>query len=97
MRTDFYGLDTPSAPGTGAQLPVEEYTDKSVQLSGTFSVASVTIEGTLDGTNFGDVTGSLTAVGDIGAISSALKAIRVRVDALTGGTAAVKFVGRLAR
>lgn len=36
----------------GQQLPLAQYSDRSVQVSGTFGGATVTIEGSNDGTNW---------------------------------------------
>jgi hypothetical protein len=94
MRTDFYNLEIPAVANSGAALPVEEYQDKNVQVSGTFSGLDLHIEGTLDGSNWDAVTESI-GTKDIVSIPQTLKAIRVYLTALTSGSVAVQFAGKL--
>lgn len=96
MRTDFVDLDAPSSPGEGDPINVLEYTDKSIQVTGSPTGLDVVIEGTMDGTNWGSLTSSITAIG-FETIAVTVKMIRVKLIALTSGNYDVKFSGRLAR
>jgi hypothetical protein len=95
MRPDVYDLDVPAALGAGLPLPVIEYRDKTIQVTGTF-VGSLQIEGTIDGTNYDAVTPSISS-DDLLTIPHTLQAIRVRLTELTSGTPVVKFAGVLVR
>lgn len=95
MRHDYVQLPFPgSVPGQGAGVRIEEYTDKTVQVTGTFAGLSMTIQGTMDGTNWGDITAAITAVG-ITTFTATVKMIRVNATALTSGTPVVTFGGRI--
>lgn len=96
MRNDYVQVPMPgSVPGQGDPVSVAEYFDKTIQVTGTFTGLSLTIQGTMDGTNWGDITSAITAVG-ITTFEATVKAIRVNATALTSGTPVVTFGGRLA-
>ena len=94
MRTDFYNLTIPAVGQAGAELPVEEYRDKTIQVAGAFTGLNLHIEGTLDGTNWDAVTSPITSK-EIVAIPHTLKRMRVYLTALTSGAPIVKLAGRL--
>lgn len=95
MRNDFIQLPFPSSvPGPGDPVRVEEYTDKTVQVTGTFTGLSMTIEGSMDGINYGAITAPITAVG-VTTFAATVKYIRVNATALTSGTPVVNFGGRI--
>ncbi len=93
MRTDIYNLEAPQAIDVGAPLVVEPYTDKTVSIGGAF-VATLHIDGSLDGTNWDAITNPI-ATKEIISIPHTLKKIRVSVTAYTSGQPVVKFAGRL--
>ena len=96
MRTDFVDLDAPQTPSEGTPVNVLEYTDKTVQITGSPTGLDVVVEGTMDGTNWSALTASITAIG-FETIAATVKLIRVKLIALTSGNYDVKFSGRLAR
>lgn len=97
-RPDIYDLNVPAGPfpAFGTTLKVIEFTEKTVQVAGTFSGLSMTIEGTIDGTTFEALTGAITD-GEIVDLPQTVDLIRVNIAALTTGAPVVKFAGRLAR
>ena len=65
MRSQVYELDIPAAaaPSFGVALPTRDLSGKLAQLSGTFGAGALTLQGSINGTDFEDlVSGSKTAV-----------------------------------
>ncbi len=60
MRVDTYDLDVPTGDNFGVALPVEDYNEKTVQVTGVFT-GSLAIHGSIDGTNFDAITSSITS------------------------------------
>ena len=73
----------------GAALPQPNFTDRAVQVEGTFDGATVTLKGSIDGANFHTLTDpqanplSFTS----GGIKQISEAVRVLKPELSGGTA----------
>lgn len=95
MRNDYVNLPFPSSvPDQGGPVTVAEYFDKTIQVTGTFVGLSMTIQGSMDGTNWSDITAAITAVG-ITTFDATVRMIRVNATALTSGTPVIQFGGRL--
>ena len=93
MSTHFYDLNVPQSIAVGTLLGVEPYAEKTIQVDGTF-VATLHLDGSLDGTNWDAVTNPISTP-EIVSIPHTLKAIRVNVTAYTSGQPLVKLAGRL--
>lgn len=75
---------------SGERADLGRYSDKTVQVLGTFDTASVTIEGSMDGQNWAALNGA-GGVGELSGLTSATQALLienpryVRVPAIGGG------------
>lgn len=85
-------LPDPIADGNGGAVLVEAYRDKLVQVTGTFT-ATVTIQGSLDGSNWVAVTdGAFTGPGFV-EIAPAFKYLRAVVSGYASGAPVALFGG----
>lgn len=85
MRFESRTLVVPTSAGEGAAIQFERFTDKCVLVAGTFT-ATIRIQGSIDGTNFADLTADITAAGAV-EIPHTVKYIRVRTIAWTSAPA----------
>lgn len=85
-------MDCPQQVAVGAPLDVSRLEDKWVQVGGSGWTATISIEGTIDGTTWEQVHVSTTA--DIVEMLPAFKFIRCNVLAYMSGAPVVSFAGR---
>jgi hypothetical protein len=83
-RPEINTLNVPTAVGVGQASNVFRFRDKTVQVNGPF-VATLQIEGSVDGSNFVAIGTPLTAPGLL-SVPFAVQFVRVRVTAFTSGT-----------
>ena len=97
MRAQYITLPVAvtTPPVAGAAQEVDHLRNKTVQFSGTF-VATLQLEGSLDGTNWVAVESAVTAAGLV-EVSHTLKQLRVKTTAYTSGTPVAVLVGLDAR
>ncbi len=88
-------MNVPAAPGTGAGLNVESYTDKRIQFI--ITSGDYDLECSSDGITFDTVLGAITASGDLSTDDQTIpNPIRqVRVITNTGGDGAFTLTGRV--
>ena len=94
MRSEFKTLDVPQtiAASPGTPLNVENFRDKSVLLYG-WTTGTLQIHGSNDGTNFGDLTGNITAPGFVD-LPKCVQWIQIVCTVnITVGTAEASFGG----
>lgn len=94
MRFESKAMAVPTAPGTGAAILVDRFTEKTVLVGGTFT-ATISVQGSLDGSTYADLTGNITAPG-AHAIPETVRYLRIRTAAWTSSPA-VSFGGFDAR
>jgi len=80
-----------TAPNFGTALLVDRFVDKTVLVGGTFT-GSMKIQGSIDGTNWADITSAITTPSS-NAIDHTVKYLRVNLTALSAGTPVVWFDG----
>lgn len=80
-----------TAPNFGTALKVDRFTEKTVLVGGTFT-GSMKIQGSMDGTNWADLTGAITTPSS-NAITHTVAYLRVNLTALSAGTPVVYFDG----
>lgn len=91
-------LPDPVGNGSGDPLAVSEFRDMVVQVTATALSATVTLEKSLDGSNWEDVSAGLTAPGFISVPQEAIQSLRITISGFTSQTAlAVTWAGRNAR
>ncbi len=90
-RPEIITLDVPTANGVGQFVDVFKFSGKTVQFKGTFS-ASLSLEGSLDGSNFLDLNISESSP-VIVSIPETIKFLRVRVSSYSSGTPEALFSG----
>lgn len=81
MRFESKALIVPTSAGVGTAIQFDRFTEKTVVVGGTFT-ATIRIQGSIDGTNYVDLTGDITAAG-VTEIPHTVKYIRVRTVAWT--------------
>ncbi|MEE9395181.1 MAG: hypothetical protein V3W41_22040 [Planctomycetota bacterium] len=93
MSSESVTVPVPVSVATGAAAVVTNLREKAVQLSGTFS-ATITIEVSLDGTNFSALTGAvdLTAPAVV-AIPFLAVSVRADTTVYASGTPAAAVIG----
>lgn len=85
MSTHFTEMPQPAgATGTGAAMKTEGLTEKAVQAI--VSGGSVTVEGSMDGTNYTDIGGGAVTGNDWLSIPWAVKWMRLNVTVAIGGS-----------
>jgi hypothetical protein len=90
-RPEQITLDVPAAVGTGQATNVFRFRDKTVMVAGPF-VASLQIEGSIDGETFAPIGAPVTAPGFF-LLPMAIAHLRVSVTQLTSGTPRAVFAG----
>ncbi len=83
MRAEFNPLNVPASVAAGTAYGCANYTDKWIQVFGTFS-ASLDIEGTMNGSDWFKVATAITTPSAV-QVAPTLMAIRVRTTAFTSG------------
>jgi hypothetical protein len=91
LRSVFLTLAVPTSVAPGTPQDVSNYLDKWVQIGGSF-VATLSIEGSINGTDF-EVVSAVTAKGIV-EIAPLFKLLRINTTAFTSGTPSATFVGR---
>lgn len=96
MRFESKTMEAPAVAATnGDEILVERFTEKTVLFSGTF-VATMRVQGSMDGANWADVSGDVTAPSVV-EVPHTVKYLRVRTTAFTSGVPAASFGGYDAR
>lgn len=80
----FLEFAVPQAVQAGASKDTEDLVEKTVQVLGTF-VATLAIQGTVDGSTWGDIQTDITAPGLV-QIPGTFRAMRINVTAYVSGT-----------
>ncbi len=83
VRPERLNLAPPASVNVGPTFNTRRLTDKNLQVAGTF-VATLQLEGSIDGTNFADVGAAITTP-TIVAVPGYLELIRIRTTAFTSG------------
>ena len=88
-------MNVPAAPGTGAGLNVESYTDKRIEFI--ITAGSYDLECSSDGITFGTIQTAIGTSGDVSTDDQSIpRSIRqVRVVTNTGGDGAFTLTGRV--
>jgi hypothetical protein len=82
-RPERIPLEVPTAVGVGKASNVFRFRDRTVQLGGTF-VATLQLEGSLDGNEYAPIGAPVTAPGFV-PVPLTVEFLRVRVTAFTSG------------
>lgn len=97
MRFETKAMDAPAAEAAGDAILVERFTEKTVHVGGTFE-ATLRVQGSLDGTNWGDVSEDIDETGpQVVAVPHTVRYLRINVTAFTSGAPEVSFGGFDAR
>lgn len=83
VRPERIDLEPPASVAVGPAKFVGRLTDKNLQVGGTF-VATLQLEGTIDGTNFEDVGAAITAPGIV-VVSGYFDKLRINTTVFTSG------------
>lgn len=88
------GNDPPTTDGTGISIPadVRDLGDKYLQIGGTF-VATLQVQGTINGVDWKDEGAAITAVGIV-AIAPSYALLRIKETAFTSGAPTAHLAGR---
>lgn len=94
MRFNKLTLQNPAFPagGAGTAQLVQQFINKYIQVAGTF-VATVNLEGTIDGTNWITLHAALST-GTLYSIPQTVEKLRLNVTAYTSGAPLVTFSGQ---
>lgn len=85
-------LDVPlNADGTSTAMLVTDTSNKTVQIGGTF-VATVQLQGTINGTDWVNIGAAVTAAAII-EITPAYRSLRVVITGYASGTVVASFAG----
>lgn len=84
VRPERLDLAPPASVAVGPTFDTRRLTGKNLQVSGTF-VATLQLEGSVDGDNFVNVGGGITTPG-VTAIPGYFSKLRIRTAAFTSGT-----------
>lgn len=95
MKFLWKTLDAPASVAAGAAVVADRFFDKTVLLGGTFD-ATCRVQGTLDGTNWADLTGDLTAPQAV-AIPHTVRLLRINTTVYNSGAIVASFAGQDAR
>lgn len=95
MRFESKAMAVPAAVAAGAAIPVERFTEKSVLFSGVF-VATMRVQGSMDGASWADVSGDVTTP-QLVEVPHTVRYLRVNTTAYTSGAPAASFGGFDAR
>ena len=90
-RPERFALEVPGQIGVGPAANVFRFRDKTVQISGVF-VASVQLEGSIDGDAFAPIGAPVTEPGFV-AVPVTVELLRVRIAELTSGALSATFAG----
>ena len=89
-RQEFYDdFDDLTGDGSTAAKFVEQYGEKTLQVFGTFT-ATVTFEGTQDGTNWSPIAAAITAPGFI-TTTHVVQQVRATVSGHSAGTVSTRL------
>ncbi len=89
VRPERLDLAPPASVAVGPTFNVRRLTDKNLQVAGTF-VATLQLEGSIDGTNFADIGAAITTP-SIVAVDGYFELLRIRTTAFTSGTPAAQL------
>jgi hypothetical protein len=91
MRSEAQALEVIAGVGIGASIVVDRFTSKTVAIGGTF-VATLRVEGTIDGVNWialgSDITAPVLQLYD-----QTIVRLRIRTVAFTSGAPSASFNG----
>ena len=95
MRSEPQALEVIAGAGVGASIVVDRFTSKTIAIGGTF-VATLRVEGTIDGVNWialgADITSPVLQLYD-----QTVQRLRIRTVAFTSGVPLASFNGFDAR
>jgi len=96
MRYENYALAVPASTATGAPQKVEDLVEKYVQIIDAGTACAFSIQGTIDGTNYSDITTSINAAGFY-PVPQAVTHVRIKTTTYGSGTPAAAISGRNSR